>query len=326
MDRGKVQHVEAHGADRRQAGDDVVERAVARRIGGRRAREHLVPACEAGLRAGGVQAHWRRVANQEILRVHRPHRRQRRVRQQQLDPAGFVRRFEVPQQDGQLVLLRSLGALRRCVQHAAAFLDLEHHGHAGGVLGVKVVAESAPHVPPRFDREQMRTDACGSEDRFPAVVLHQGHGFAVPSRLVGGAPEQGCGKDLVAVGDDIGGDGDGLADHAPDRVVAVRDRGGDGFDGDSRGQLGGAVQVRQVVRLPDRRRFGVGQDAHFARRQRDDSVGALVQRLRRAERGPGLRRQGEQADRQRSRRGKAGIDQHDGGAVGVARIGPIAAQ
>ena len=28
-------------------------------------------------------------------------------------------------------------------------------------------------------------------------------------------------------------------------------------------------------------RFGVGQDAHFARRQRDDSVGALVQRLRR---------------------------------------------
>ena len=55
MDRREIKNVEAHLPDLGQAADHVVERAVAVRVAGLRARKQLVPACELGLRPLDVE-------------------------------------------------------------------------------------------------------------------------------------------------------------------------------------------------------------------------------------------------------------------------------
>ncbi len=57
--------------------------------------------------------------------------------------------------------------------------------------------------------------------------------------LVGGAVEEVGGEFAMAVGEDVGGDGDGFAQGAADGEFALVDGGGDGVDDQTRG---GAVE------------------------------------------------------------------------------------
>ena len=190
MDRREIQHVETHGADRRQTPDHVGERAVARRIVGGGARKHLVPAGEPGLRPIDIERNLRCVPAGEWPFVGGTHCVPRLIRKQQSQPAAApIERQPIcdAQQVGTHLTQR---ARRDRLQHVSAFLDLQCDGLSGFMLGGQIVAEGAPEIPPCLDGEAMTADPLGAEACLPAIVHDRVHCDTMPARFVIGAPEQ----------------------------------------------------------------------------------------------------------------------------------------
>ena len=107
--------------------------------------------------------------------------------------------------------------------------DVDGDVDAGALLDLQRMAKAAVFVAPGLDGEQMPADAleatgCRASGRCRAASS----GAALPVLLVGRLPQQLGRQHVVAVGEDVGFDGDRPADDAADRearlLCGVRDR------------------------------------------------------------------------------------------------------
>ena len=329
MDRREIQHVETHVADRRQPADHVVERAVARGSSVAERGNISYQLAKSGLRPIGVQPQRRRVAHAKRMLIGRLHRRQRRVRQQQFDAAC---RIGASQCIEHRAAARPAAACRRVPPRRPACGGLPRSPAsrlAGRVLGVQVVAERAPDIPPRFHRVAIRTDARRGEAALPsdrcrpvasaraARTRHRPGATATPRPAPHGRRRR-CRPTRSTVSptsrftakSPSGTQGEIAS--MPMRVALMSAR----FD------------RRDVQPVDDVGGARVGQHAHFA------GLPAATPVLRRASTTCGSDRGRRRpaaaaalaANARRRRPGKVGIDQHQHGACRIARVRRIAAQ
>ncbi len=245
VDGGHIEDVEAHGGDSGEAGSYVVEGAVCaglfsvgcRRAGG--AGEEFVPGGEAGAFAVGPDGELGEVFGGEgevgVLR-HEGH-----------EGGGdgvFVEgevlvgeRAKFDGGGGELPGVGGPGADGGDFQVVGANAEGEGYVLGAGFLSGKTLHEvggpGVEVVDPGFDGEEVMTDLVEGEGGGPEVIRQGSEGGGLPL-LGGGVTVAETGGDVVvAVREDGGGDGDGVADDALDGVAAVVDGGLDLFDDDA---------------------------------------------------------------------------------------------
>ena len=226
VDRREVEHVEAEVLHVRQAADDVVEGAVPVRVARLRAREQLVPGGEA--RREPVGDHLERaVVARDSSRARRCGRRAPRSSRREgaascaAEPSSGC--LEPAQQRRQRLSVGAGGALRRRLGDAHALDGLETQRLRRRLLLADLVEPGAERVAPGLDRELVAGVALERKAAGPAVVVDEAHRRAAPLGLAGNAVEHRGGDLLVAVGEDVGPDLDGIADDALDRRAAAVD-------------------------------------------------------------------------------------------------------
>ena len=121
MDRGKVQHVEAHPGDVGQALDAVAERAMHAGCRAARARKHLVPRAEARALAIDEQGKFDRKSRRETS-VGVPHRDRAEFLVQREDPqrSHVVHRPHLLRPPQQLLTIAAVRALRGGIDEIGA--------------------------------------------------------------------------------------------------------------------------------------------------------------------------------------------------------------
>ena len=126
------------------------------------------------------------------------------------------------------VVLRSL----RDEGHSLA--EFQPRVHAGGVFFGDLIDEAGIAVFPGGDDKVMAAEALERDFRGPAVVVDEGERIGAEFGFIRGAQQDFAAEFVMAVGEEIGLDGDEIADEAADREFAVIDARGDGFDGKTR--------------------------------------------------------------------------------------------
>ena len=283
---------------------------MARRVGGLRAGEQLVPAREAGGAALGVDRE-DGAAGAEGPRVGRLHERGgRRVEQQValgvgccgVDPAGQAGKIGVV--DG------ALG------DQGAAFLEFERERQAGRVLLGQLVAEGGETVDPGLDHKFVQAEPSEREFGGEAVVAERAHAAFLPGGRVAGAPQQRHADHLVAVGDDVGGDAERVAHLSLGGEAALLDDRGDGGDVDAAGR-----RIRQCGHgdgRADRRGRDQGEQAGGGGSEVDRVAGQQLGGVLQSVLAVGASQQAAGADAARA--DVLGVEQQDGaGGGGVDR-------
>src|SRR5829696_2890958 len=216
MDRREVEDVETELAHVRQLRDYVVEGAVALRIAGLRAREHLVPGREARREpVGGDLEH--AVVAREIapLGVTADERRVvGREQKLELRLRTFARAGEARHERAPRRRVLFAGVRAGLLGDANALDGLEAHVEAGAALLRKLAEPSRPVVAPRLDRELVTRVALEREAAAPAIVVEERHRGPAPVEFGRRAVEHLRRDLLVTVGEDVGPDLDRLADDA----------------------------------------------------------------------------------------------------------------
>jgi len=145
VDRRQVEHVETHGADRRQAADDVVEAAMVIQACGLRARKQFVPGAEGGGGAFHLQRQQQLAAGQEFVRIGALHQRRGGIAEQDAGEQAIVVQTQFPLQGFQA---GAIGAGSAAPQgggdHLPAQGDFRGERLARGVLLLDDLAESCP--------------------------------------------------------------------------------------------------------------------------------------------------------------------------------------
>ena len=110
-------------------------------------------------------------------------------------------------------------------------VDPQGMGLGGGAVGRRVLAGGRVVAPdgalagdPCLDDQLVPAQVGGLDDGFPAVEagLHEAHRLLPPFAVADGPPAHPSGEGVVAVLEDGGGDGDGLADHRLRRIAPGR--------------------------------------------------------------------------------------------------------
>jgi len=107
----------------------------------------------------------------------------------------------------------------------------------------EITAPGEKPVYPALEGVEVPTDRIDREGAMPAIVAEEVHRGFGPSGIVGAAPAQERGHDVVAVGEDIGLDDDRLSHHALDRKPPAIDLGADALDDDPAAPLHRAGRV-----------------------------------------------------------------------------------
>ena len=230
MDRRQVDDVEAHGRDvgqpprglgegrgRRAASDrDPASAGTARTRRRTRARSRSTTSGSSGERVAKRRSGWRRAAASSASPLERGDPRRLRARALERVPArraGGARRRPAS---------ALLGPGQRRLHEQAALLDLDRHGHAGLALALQPLAPRPERVAPRLDRVGVPAVAEQLDVPRPAVVVDRAHRRLAPLALVVGADEERRVEQVVAVGEDVRGDEQLVADDALDRMDARR--------------------------------------------------------------------------------------------------------
>ena len=232
VDRGQVEHVEAHLRDIGQPRLDVAERAVPAPLGRRRPREHLVPGAEPGpltldhhaerlvIAGGTATVRMARHPLGQVALQSRPHPRRLVVRPGQepgplAEPVGVLTRRPPDR------LADVLGPLQQLAGEVLL---------AGLVLLDQLLVPGGVAVDPGLDRVLVPALGGDREPARPAVVDQQGHRHLGPVGGPGGPVPEHRHDHVVAVGEDVGRHHHLLADRPLDREPAAVDLGRDPFD------------------------------------------------------------------------------------------------
>ncbi len=286
VDRRKVQHVEAHVADARQFRGDVGEGAVAVHVVAHRAREELVPACEARGGALGFDPVDHGVSRQEGTMARGGHRARCRRREQQFLAAGGVGFREFLDDMRERLRDRAFGRFHfreHEREQMARFLDFQLDSLVGLQLFLHVLDERRKIVAPRDHRELVAAEPFERNPCGPQIVAGRWrgmHGRFLPGGFVGGAPEDRGGDPVVTFGEDRRFHFDAFACDALDRELPAVDRRRHAFDRDARGgdrvQHGFAAAALAVGFVDGRR-----EHDGLVRRRGKQTARARLQRERR---------------------------------------------
>ena len=246
MDGREIEHVEAHVADIGQPADDVVEGAVTAGIVGGGARKQFVPGAEAG--GAALDQHGQLAGVERQVGAHAGARHQRCSlgRHQHVQTAGIVRRRIAPAEKraerGPVVRRRPLvlPGLRRLDQ-LPALGQFQRQRQAGGVFLGDFAPPRGEEIAPRNQREAIAADRVERGDAAPAVVVDDAHRHFAPVLAIGGAHEECGGDGVMAVGEDVRLDDEGLANQSLGVEAAGIDFRGNRLDGDA---IGGKGQQR----------------------------------------------------------------------------------
>src|SRR5687768_11148916 len=115
----------------------------------------------------------------------------------------------------------------------SALLDLDRHRNARFDLAMQSVAPRAVGVAPRLDGVPMPPVAGQLGMPRPAIVVDRSHWQLVPRFLVIGAQLEHRVEQVVAIGEDVGGDEELVADDPLDRVASAIELRADPLDHDA---------------------------------------------------------------------------------------------
>ncbi len=250
MDRWEIQDVEPHPLDAGQMADDVAERAMPRRIIAHRAREHLIPACEPGRGAFGLDRDRLLQLDEERTVVGRVHQCGHLGQQQRLAlrVLGLAPLQQGPQRGGELA---ALGPRGRRFDQGHAFLDFKRCVHAGLVLGAQLEHVIGPDVFPGLDRVLRQSEPLERQVGRPAIVDDEAHRHFRPGRLAGAAVFQRGSQPVVPIANQVARDRHDRADRSARREAPAVDCRARRLDGDAR-SLGG-LRRADLRKRPSRR-------------------------------------------------------------------------
>ncbi len=234
VDRREIKHVEAEVADIGELGDHIVESAVALRIVGHGAREKLVPGAEGGALAVDDKLQLARIARQVGADAGALHQIGGLARKQAREAFAFVLgRMQRGDEASERLLVGCAGAvasLQGALDEFAPLGQLERDRNPRGMLLRYLVAPAGEEVAPGDQSVAMARVLFDHGAAPPAVVVEEFHRRFAPAGLATRANEE-RGVDLVvAVGEDVGLNDEGVADCSLRRKTAPVDLRGDRFD------------------------------------------------------------------------------------------------
>ncbi len=216
VDRRQVEDVEAHG---RGPGHAVVGRRPQTTL---RPGEELVPGGEHGPLPVDPQGDG--VGHGEVDGVGDGGEHGRQAGVEGLDQPALAR--SLPEGDRGLLqglpLMLEVGrpshVARPPLEEKGALLQLDRDVLAGGLLHHDVAPPGGEAVGPRLDADFVATHRAGLDGGRPPVVAEVGHGGIAPLGLSLWAPSDPRRQQVVAVAEDVGGDGGGVPDDRLGRV------------------------------------------------------------------------------------------------------------
>ncbi len=217
MDGRKVNHVEAELRDVRKARLAVAQRAVAPRLGRSRAREKLVPRRESRALAIRDERHLERPGRRKAaVGKARGQARECLVERECAQRVGITSGGGAGESAGpfeQALAIRAGGARRRLLEEVRA--DACRDAQIVEILApYELGAPGKPCVRPGGDRIAIAADRLERERTAPYVVAERLHLDLAPIAFELGTPAQHDAQRIVAVGEAVCLDGEGIADDA----------------------------------------------------------------------------------------------------------------
>jgi hypothetical protein len=222
MDRRQVDDVKAHLLDVRQALRGRLEGAVLTGTGCSRTREHLIPGAEAGLLAVHPDALTDVVDRLRVARSMLEHQfLQRRLEGDVGAHASGPLLFEGIRALEEAVGVRLRSAHGRFADDGGALQKLHRDVLTTLIPLLEVAPPRAELVDPGFDLVDVGLHLGDGELASPAVVAQEAHRHLLPGALGFEAIEEMTGELVMAVGEGIRLDHDGVADGAFDGEPAA---------------------------------------------------------------------------------------------------------